>query len=98
MKNNYFEVNCNINNGATLSIRLPMTVHNDFNITVSSGDEERMANLVELFGEYNELDNAKRKTFQALILARANEVSTLVDLLNCMKAVRLSTTFVEENE
>ena len=75
-----------------------MTVHNDFNITISSGDEARMANLVELFGEYSELDTVKRQTFQALILARADEVSTLIDLLDCMKAVRLSTTFVEENE
>ncbi len=91
-KKDYFEVNCAINHGGYLKLKLPYTVHGDFERTVSSGDEKLMVRLVELFGEYELLGYAKRQVYQALILQKADQISTIDDLLTCLKAVRLCTT------
>ena len=91
MRNNktaYFTVNCGINEGEQLSINLPYTTHSDFQRTVCSGDSQLISRLATLFAEFELLDPIKRDTFQALILQRANEVSTLDDLLVCMAAVK----------
>ena len=98
MNNNqkdFFQVNCNINSGEKLMLKLPYSVHSDFEKTVSSGDDSRMAKLVELFAEFELLEYAKKAAFQEMIIQRANELSTLDDLLTCMKAVRLCTVFFE---
>ena len=71
-KRDYFEVNCAINEGERLVLHLPYSVHNDFEKTVSSGDEKLMSRLVELFAEYSELEETKRMTFQTLIEKNAN--------------------------
>lgn len=94
MKNNFFEIRCAINHGEQMSIRVPFSCHEDFTRTVSGRREKDMAKLVELFGEYSELDSVKKKTFQALIEERANDVATLDDLLVLLKAVRLCTAFM----
>ncbi len=91
MKHNeigYFTVNCGINQGEQLSLKLPITVHLDFERTVCSGDSQLISRLATLFSEFELLNTIKRDTFQALILQRANEVSTLDDLLVCMAAVK----------
>ena len=98
MKNNekdYFEVNCSLNYGERLVLKIPFTIHADFERTVDSGDESLMKRLVELFAEYELLDSAHRSAFQALIIAREKEMSTLDDLLECMKAIRLCSAFFE---
>ena len=97
-KNDFFEVNCAINCGQRLILKLPFTVHDDFERTVSSGNETLMARLVELFAEYEELDEIKRQTFQALIIDRKDELETIDDLINCLKAVRLCTAFFEKED
>lgn len=94
-KNEYFQVNCSINYGQDLILKLPYTVHKDFECTVDSGNEDLMARLVELFAEYELLDKTKCQTFQALILERKDKLSTIDDLLNCMKAVRLCTALLD---
>lgn len=93
---NFFEVRCRINHGGELVISLPMTVHYDFERTVKSQDEKLMSRLVELFGEYRELDEIKRVTFQTLVEERAEQLSTLDDLLDLLKAVRICTAFFEK--
>ena len=92
----YFEVKCSINYGQNVSLKLPMQVHDDFERTVESGDEKLMKRLVELFAEYELLDEPRQKAFQALILLRSKETRTLDDLLEYMKAIRLCTAFFEE--
>lgn len=95
-KNDFFEVHCNINHGGQLILKLPYTVHSDFERTVSSGNEKLMARLIELFAEFELLDSPKRDTLQALIMERKNEISTIDDLLTCLKAVRLCDVFFDE--
>ena len=92
---NFFQVNCNINCGEKLMLKIPYSVHRDFEATVSSGDEERMAKLVELFAEYELLEHVKRAAFQQMIIQRESEMFTLDDMLTCMKAVRLCDVFFE---
>ena len=95
MKNNkYFELRCTINHGEQLSLRIPYSCHANFNYTISRGDDESMSSLVELFGEYQRLDDTKRKTFQSLIDERADQVSTLDDLLVLLKVVKLCDVYV----
>lgn len=92
----YFEVKCSINYGKGVSLKIPMQVRDDFERTVESGDDKLMSRLVELFAEYELLDEPRQKAFQALILLRSKETRTLDDLLEYMKAIRLCTAFFEE--
>lgn len=95
MKNNeYFELKCTIDHGEQLSLRIPYSCRANFYHTISGKDESAMACLTALFGEYAKLDTVKRKTFQALIDERANQVSTLDDLLVLLKVVRLCDVYV----
>ena len=100
MKHNeieYFTVKCGIDNKEDkLSLKLPYSVHSDFERTVCSGNHHLMSRLADLFLEYKLLEPAKRFAFQELILQNANEMSTLDDLLECMKAVKFCTVFFEE--
>ncbi len=93
MKNEFFEINCAINGGERLTIKLPMTVHPEFQLAVSNTDIEAMKNLTELFAEFSELDYIKRQTFQALVEKRTGQISSFVDLLNLLKATRLCIAF-----
>ncbi|MBR3967465.1 MAG: hypothetical protein IKJ91_10380 [Clostridia bacterium] len=66
MKNNeFFELNCAINGGKRLTIKIPMSVHSEFQMDVSNTNTEAMGHLTELFAEFAELDNIKRQTFKA---------------------------------
>ena len=95
MKNNkYFELKCTIDHGEQLSLRIPDSCRENFHYTISGRDESAMACLTELFGEYAKLDTVKRKTFQAFIDERADQVSTLDDLLVLLKVVRLCDVYV----
>ena len=94
MKNNeFFEINCAINGGERLTIKIPMSVHPEFQLAVSNTDAEAMAHLAELFAEFAELDRIKRQTFQALVEKRADQISNFVDMLNLLKATRLCNVF-----
>lgn len=94
MKNNeFFELNCAINGGERLTIKIPMSVHPEFQLAVTNTNTEAMAHLTELFAEFSELDHIKRQTFQALVEKRAEQISSLMDMLNLLKATRLCTAF-----
>lgn len=93
MKNEFFEVNCAINGGEKLSIKIPRSVHSEFQLAVSNTNTEAMAHLTELFAEFAELDNIKKQTFQALVEKRADQIGSLMDMLNLLKATRLCDVF-----
>ena len=93
MKNQFFEINCAINGGERLTIKIPMSLHWEFQLAVSNTDAEAMAHLAELFAEFSELDHIKRQTFQALVEKRADQISSFVDMLNLLKATRLCDVF-----
>ena len=93
MKKQFFEINCAINGGERLTIKIPMSVHPEFQLAVSNTDAEAMGHLTELFAEFSELDLIKRQTFQALVEKRADQISNFVDMLNLLKATRLCNVF-----
>ena len=95
MKENYFELRCSINHAENgqLSLKIPSSCYADFVRTIEGRKDEDMKNLVEIFGEFSNFDNVKRQTYQALILARADDVSTLSDLVDLLKFVRLCDAF-----
>ena len=93
MKNEFFELNCAINGGERLTVKIPMSVHPEFQLAVSNTDTEAMAHLTELFAEFSELDHIKRQTFQALVEKRADQISSFVDMLSLLKATRLCDVF-----
>ena len=62
-------------------------------MAVSNTNTEAMAHLTELFAEFAELDYIKRQTFQALVEKRADQISSLMDMINLLKATRLCTVF-----
>ena len=93
MKKEYFELRCSINHEDQLSLKIPYSCHADFVRTVEGRKDEDMKNLVEIFGEFSNFDHVKRQTYQALILERADDVSTLADLVDLLKFVRLCDAF-----
>lgn len=93
MKNEFFEVRCSINGGTQQSIKIPFKLHSEFQMAVSNTNTEAMAHLTELFAEFAELDYIKRQTFQALVEKRADQISSLMDMINLLKATRLCTVF-----
>ncbi len=96
MTNNSFEVRCTINHGKQVAIFFPMSVLEDFEHTVQSQDEKLMSKIVELFGEFSELDEIKKMTFQALLEERAGSLSSIDDMLKLLKGVRICTAFFEK--
>ena len=94
MKNNFFEIRCSIDHSAEqLSIKIPHSCRADFERTISNRSEKDMMRLVELFAELKLFDIPKRQTFQALIEERADNISTLDDILALQKVVRLLGAF-----
>ena len=97
MKNNeFFEVNCAINGGEKLTIKIPMTVHPEFQLAVSNTNIEAMSKLTELFAEFSELNDIKRMTFQALVEKRAGTVRSFSNMLELLKATKFCTLFFGE--
>ena len=95
MKKEYFELRCSINHdeNGQLSLKIPSSCYADFVRTIEGRKDEDMKNLVEIFGEFSNFDHVKRQTYQALILERADDVSTLSDLVDLLKFVRLCAAF-----
>ena len=92
MKNDYFEVKCDINANGTLSLRLPYSVHDDFE-KIASTEQSGKERIIELFADFSLLDTTHKEMYQDIILNKEHLPKNLEDLQASMKLVRLHMAF-----
>ena len=94
MQNNKtFELRVRLNYGNTISLNVPLALHNEFERGISGTDNKAMETIVEFFGEYAEMGEIEQMTFRAMLEERANQIGSFNDLIVLLKTIQLCKAF-----